>query len=371
MTYLTRVSIHAAHRIIRGALLLCLMPGLAAADQVDSLMDGMSDRQKAAQLLLVYHTTADFALQHQFGGVLIMRNMLARPDRLRSGLARLQRQPVGVLAAIDQEGGRVNRMSKLPGWKNVPSAKVMSAWPEARITTYAGRMAKALADLGINMNLAPVLDPSRDYQGRQAFMGKNKRSFGNDPGVIGAKAGAYIRGFKRHGIVSVSKHFPGYDVQTNSDHEIALSRAPMTSIKRNANIFAGLSSQVDAVMISSIHYTAINGGPAVLSSKILDWARRIHPQAILMTDDLWGTALRSWIRGKGSRGRDAEVLDLTRMALQSGNDMLMITHPQLAVKMKQRIGAWMKTDAAMRRRVDQAVERVLRLKQRMGLLNNR
>lgn len=360
---------NSTHRIIRGALVwLCLFPGFAGADRIDSLMADMSDQEKAAQLLLVYHTTADFASKHQFGGVLVMSNMLAQPGQLRGELARLQRQPIGVLVTIDQEGGRVNRMRKLPGWKKVPSAQTMSTWPEAKITDHAERLAKTLADLGVNMNLAPVLDPNRDYKGRLAFMGKSKRSFGGEPDVIAAKAGAYVRGFQRQGIVSVSKHFPGYDVQTNSDHEIAVSRAPLKVVKRNAQTFAGLANQVDGVMLSSIHFVAINGRPAVLSKKMLDWAREIHPRAILMTDDLWGTALRSWMRGKGSRGQDAEVLDLTRMALSAGNDMLMITHPQLAVKMKRQIGSWMKEDASMRRQVDQAAERVLRVKQRMGLL---
>lgn len=101
---------------------------------------------------------------------------------------------------------------------------------------------------------------------------------------------------------------------------------------------------------------------------MLDWARDIHPRAILMTDDLWGSALRSWIRSKGSRGEEAEVLALTREALRAGNDMLMITHPQLAVKMTRQIARWIKTDAALRRRVDEAVGRVLRVKQRMGLV---
>ncbi len=360
---------NSTHCIIRVALLwFCLLPSLAGADQIDSLMASMSDQQKAAQLLLVYHTTADFALKHQFGGILIMRNMLTKPGQLRAEVARLQRQPIRVLVTIDQEGGRVNRMSRLPGWKDVPSAQAISTWSEDKITDHAARMAKTLADLGINMNLAPVLDPSRDYKGRLAFMGKNKRSFGNEPDVISAKAGAYVRGFQQHGIASVSKHFPGYDVQTNSDHEIAVSHAPLKTVRRNAEIFAKLSSKIDGVMLSSIHFAAINGRPAVLSKKMLDWAREIHPRAILMTDDLWGTALRSWVRSKGSRGQQTEVLELARMALQSGNDMLMITHPQLAVKMKQQIGNWMRTDASMRWQVDQAVERILRVKQSMGLL---
>ncbi len=365
----TALLMNSTNFIIRIILLwFCLLPSLAGADRIDSLMAGMSDQQKAAQLLLVYHTTADFALKHQFGGILIMRNRLAKPSQLRTEIARLQRQPIGVLVTIDQEGGQVNRMSRLPGWKNVPSAQAMSAWSESKITDHAARMAKTLADLGINMNLAPVLDPSHDHKGRLAFMGKNKRSFGNNPDVISTKASAYIRGFQQHGIVSVSKHFPGYDVQTNSDHEIAVSHAPLQAVKRNAETFVKLANKIDGVMLSSIHFIAINGRPAVLSKKMLNWGRELHPGAILMTDDLWGTALRSWIRSKGTKGQQAEVLALTKMALQSGNDILMITHPQLAVKMKQQIGHWMKTDASMRRQVDQAVERVLRVKQRMGLL---
>jgi len=345
-----------------------LLPNSAAAGRVDSLIAGMSPQQKAAQLLLVYHTSAAFASKHGFGGVLIMRDMLASPAGLSRELKRLQRQPIGVLVAIDQEGGKVNRMSRLPGWKRVPSAAAMSGWPEQRITEQAARMAKQLAELGINMNLAPVLDPSHDHTGRLAFMGRKERSFGRDPDVISAKAGAYARGFSRHGIVTVSKHFPGYDVQTNSDHEIALSDAPLRALEHNVRAFSGLSEAVSGVMISSIHFTKINGRPAVLSKKMLDWARKLHPHAILMTDDLWGSALRSWIRTRGARGEAAEVLALTKEALRAGNDMLMITHPQLAVKMKRQIARWIKTDETLRRRVDEAVERVLRVKQRMGLL---
>lgn len=345
-----------------------LLPSSAGAGRIDSLISDMSAQQKAAQLLLVYHTTADFASKHGFGGVLIMRDMLTRPAELRRELKRLQRQPIGVLVTIDQEGGRVNRMSRLPGWKKVPSAKMMSVWPEKRITEQATRMAKTLADLGINMNLAPVLDPSRDHKGRSTFMGHNERSFGSDPDVISAKAGAYARGFRQQGIVSVSKHFPGYDVQNNSDHEIAISHAPLRALEYNVRAFAGLEKAVDGVMISSIHFKEVNGRPSVLSKKMLAWAREIHPHAILMTDDLWGSALRSWIRSKGSRGQEAEVLALAREALRAGNDILMITHPQLAVTMKQQIARWIKTDAALRRQVDEAVGRVLRVKQRMGLL---
>lgn len=350
------------------ALLLTLLPALSPAAPVDRLLNGMSDEKKAGQLLLVYHTSADFARKHGFGGVLVMQNMLKKPQKLRAGLANLQKQNIGVIVAIDQEGGLVNRMKPLPGWKKVASAETMSGWSNEKITALAEKMGKELKRQGINMNLAPVLDPSHDHTGRLAFMGQKQRAFGKAPERIAEKAGAYIIGFENQGIAAVSKHFPGYDVLTNSDHEIAVSKAPMKALRRNVKSFERLSGKVEGVMISSIHFESVNGKPAVLSPRMLEWARQIHPDAILMTDDLWGEALRSWIRGHGKKGKTAEVLGLTKLALDAGNDMLMITHPQLAVKMKKQIAVWMRQDPAFRGKVEKAVRRILNAKRRMGLL---
>jgi beta-N-acetylhexosaminidase len=201
-------------------------------------------------------------------------------------------------------------------------------------------------------------------------MGQKQRSFGRDIDARVKKASAYVEGFRRHRIASVSKHFPGYDVLTNSDHEIAVSDAPRKVIEHNITAFAEVASSVDGVMMSSIQFSAVNGKPAVLSPAMAGWARQLHPDSVLMTDDLWGTALRSWIRDDQNKTtKDTQVLGLTRLAIDAGNDVLMITFPQKAVLMKKQIVSWMKKDSAFQDKVNAAVRRVLTIKQRIGLLN--
>ncbi len=354
--------------LLSGFLLLCCQT-VFATQQVDLIMQNMTDEQKAAQLILVYYTTPEFILEHEFGGVLIMQNMLRDADKLKFDLKRVQAlSKTGVFVSIDQEGGRVNRMKLLPGWRKTPSAKTLSTWPNKKIEDHAARMASALHDLGINLNLAPVLDPGVDYMGDEAFMARKQRSFGTGIEQIVPKAGAYISGFQSYGIGSVSKHFPGYDVQTNSDHEVAISQASLQQVKKNILPFQSLATDVLGVMISSVQYEKFADAPAVMSRKLVNLARQSHPYAILMTDDLWGTALRSWIQKKGKTTNNAQVLGLTRSALDAGNDMLMMTYPQKAVLMKEAISQWMKQDDNFRKRVNAAVYHVLSNKEKIGLL---
>jgi len=340
-----------------------------ASPQVDQIMADMSDEEKAAQLILVYYTNAEFIVDNEFGGVLIMQNMLKDPDKLKAGLQEMQSSSKrGVLVSIDQEGGRVNRMKLLPEWGKVPSAKEMSTWSDVRITEFAMEVAEPLNGLGINLNLAPVLDPGLDYLGEKTFMAKKQRSFGSDSNQISLKAGAYIKGFQQYNIASVSKHFPGYDVQTNSDHEVAISQASFENVRKNIQPFQKLASEVNGVMVSSIHYEKFSEAPAVMSKKMVGLARKTNPDAILMTDDLWGKALRSWVEEKGNTTNNQQVLALTRSALDAGNDMLMITFPEKAVLMKEAIVDWMKEDENFRKRVNDSVYRILQNKEKMGLI---
>ncbi len=349
-------------------LLILISRNTEASDSVRQVMDRMTDEQKAAQLILVYYTDPAFVSDNDFGGVLIMQNMLKHPGTLKAGLARMQeRSHIGVLVSIDQEGGRVNRMKRLPGWEKTPSAAEMSRWPAERIRNHAKRMARVLHDMGINMNLAPVLDPATDHEKKPTFMALKKRSFGNPPDDVVEKAGAYVEGFQSQGIISISKHFPGYDVVQNSDHEIAISRAPSWAIQSHVIPFQRLARKVSGVMLSSIIYEKYTSNPAVFSSRFTNTARNLHPDGLLITDDLWGRALRLWTREKKE---DDQILTLTYRAIKTGNDLLMMTHPQKAVLMKAAIVNWMKEEPEFRSRVDDAVRRVLMLKSRMGLVKD-
>ena len=143
---------------------------LSLEDRVDELLYHMSNAEKAAQLIMVYFAGEAFVSEHQFGGVLVMQNMLKDQTKITNELAALQsNSKAGVFVAIDQEGGIVNRIKRLPGWNKTPSAKVMREWDTAKITELTNRIGIQLNEIGINMNLAPVLDPSLDYKGPVSY----------------------------------------------------------------------------------------------------------------------------------------------------------------------------------------------------------
>jgi hypothetical protein len=185
---------------------------------IEFLLGTMTMEEKAGQMILVYHSDYEFLSAHKPGGVLIMQNMLEKPSALRAQLLHAQEKlPIPLFVAIDQEGGAVNRLSPLTGWKKTPSAQKLSAWDPDSIRAYSRQVGAKLKHLGINMNLAPVMDPAMNHQGIETFMGLKSRSFGKDAEHIVPAARAFIEGFSDQNILCVAKHFPGYDAPTNSD----------------------------------------------------------------------------------------------------------------------------------------------------------
>ena len=333
--------------------------------KVDNLVYEMSNAEKAAQMIMVYYSGDKFVTEHQFGGVLIMQNMLKKPDEVVASLKRMQAtSKIEVFVSIDQEGGKVNRMKRLPGWSKVPSAKAIRDWESNEITDLTTKIAKQLQQVGINMNLAPVLDPSIDYMGRSTFMEQSSRSFGENGSEIIPDARAFISGFSTHRVMTINKHFPGYDVASNSDHDIAVSQAPFENILENTSSFTALAQASDGVMMSSILFADTDDKPAVLSEMMVGWARALYGDGLILTDDLWGVALRSWISPESNIKNypDEEFLKMVKMALLAGNDILMITYPQKAVLMKEAIAEWMLYDEQVAFRVNESVRRIVKIK---------
>jgi beta-N-acetylhexosaminidase len=343
------------------------------SDIAKAMVQELTTEDKAAQMLLVYHSPVDFMLQHKFGGSLIMSNMLKKPEALAKDIAQLQSQaPIPVLITIDQEGGQVDRMKVLEGVNPMARAESLSAWSADSIVEYTRSWAKKMRQLGINTNLAPVLDPSIDYTGSHTFMKEKGRAFGKDSAQIVPPALAFIKGFYQEQVLCITKHFPGYDVQTNSDHELAVSLADSMAIKQQIKAFAGTQTQAGGVMMNSIHYTQFSQKPAVFDSTIVGWAREVYPDAIIMTDDLWGTALRAFIAQQpevhSTKYPARHLQALTLAAFDAGNDMLMITFPAKAVLMKKYIAEACKKDPARMQKLNEATYRIILAKLKAGLL---
>lgn len=337
------------------------------------LWNSMTIKQKAAQMVMVYMTPSDFMIKNEFGGILVMKNHLKKLDNFKENLKKVNSTlMVPPLVAVDQEGGLVNRVSVInPKWERTPSAKAMRVMSNEKIDSIARDIGAGMKEIGINVNLAPVLDPAKDSRNKNSFMEDSDRSWGSDT-TNANKVRSFVRGMSQSGIACVSKHFPGYDSWSNSDHQIAVSSTPQEKIQKNVQFFKALANDIPITMMSSVGFVRISNRPAVFEPKIVKMARDMSPETVILTDDLWGVSLRAWISGfervqsKNYPAKDFKKLVLT--ALNAGNDMFMITYPKKAVDMVNILTNLSKQNKKYRTRVEESAARILKMKHKAGLI---
>ena len=343
-------------------------------DELMPLWNSLTVKQKAAQMVMVYMTPASFMLEHEFGGYLVMKSHLKHLDKFRENIRTVNdSMRIKPLVATDQEGGLVNRIAAIDArWAHTPSAKQMRVMSEDSIRTLAREIGTALDNVGINLNLAPVLDPAKDSRGKDSFMEESKRSWGTD--TVGApKVRAFVQGMRESNVACVSKHFPGYDSWTNSDHQIAVSATPKAKIARNVEFFKALSNDIPVTMMSSVRFIRISNRPAVFEPKIVKMAREMSPETVILTDDLWGVSLRAWVSGTervtSKTYPKKDFRKLIRTALMAGNDMFMITYPQKAVEMVAYMESLSRQSSKYKERIEESCARILKMKYKAGLFN--
>lgn len=337
------------------------------------LWNSMTIKQKAAQMVMVYLSPAKFLIENEFGAVLVMKNHLkdtaAFKQKIIDANANLK---VPLLVATDQEGGLVNRLGGISKkWSSAPSAKEMRTMSEDSITAISKSIGEELINLGINLNLAPVLDPAYDHRKKKSFIEESNRSWELDS-TSGDKVRAFVNGMRESGVSCVSKHFPGYDSWTNSDHQIAISASPKAKIEHNVEFFKRQSDIIPVTMMSSVRFVRVSSKPAVFEPKIVKMAREMSPETVILTDDLWGVSLRAWISGtervKGKNYPKKDFKKLVKTALDAGNDMFMITYPAKAVEMINYLNAMAKQSSKYKVRIEESAARILKMKYNAGLI---
>ena len=343
-------------------------------DELMPLWNSMSMRQKAGQMIMVFLTSPQFIIENELGGVLITGKHLRSFDNYKERMDEIDSNlKIPLFTALDQEGGIVNRLASFSdNWRHTPSALEMRRMDTTQIRTLAKKIGRALKDIRINMNLAPVLDPSKDHRGTNSFMEESRRSWGNDT-TNAYKIRAFVHGMRDNGVICVSKHFPGYDAWTNSDLQIAISASPKEKIEQNISFFKTLSKDIPVTMMSSVHFLRISSRPAVFDANIVKMARKNSPDMVMLTDDLWGTSLRAWASGKTQipprkTYPDKDFKRLVTAIIDAGNDILMISYTSKAKDIINIMMELSDKSSKYKKRIEESAARILKLKYKMGLL---
>ena len=190
-----------------------------------------------------------------------------------------------LLLAVDQEGGRVQRLRQ--GFVRLPAMRALADNPNAEyLAEQCGWiMATEVLAVGLDLSFAPVLD--LDYQ-RSAVVGT--RSFEGDPERAAVLAGAFIRGMNSAGMAATGKHFPGHGwAEADSHVAIPTDERSLEQIRANDLVpFARLSKQLAAVMPAHVIYPQVDVQPAGFSRRWLQDILRGELQfdGVIFSDDL-------------------------------------------------------------------------------------
>jgi beta-N-acetylhexosaminidase len=196
--------------------------------RVQQIMAGMSLDQKLGQLIMLEYLGNSYAgsglqymIARQFvGGFMYQEsnhNFEVPYDKIDqvAGFSRraMNDARIPLLIATDQEGGQVNRLYIFHGY--LPSAEAMAATGNPHVALDQGtQAAKWMLQLGINADLAPVVDVHTvDPPVLQS------RMFGSDPRSVALYAGAYLNGLQNNGVMGCLKHFPGLGAVTSDPHD--------------------------------------------------------------------------------------------------------------------------------------------------------
>ena len=338
------------------------------------LLATLTLEQKIGQMLMLGFggtdgsgAIGDLVRRRHTGNVVLLGPNVRTPAQLQAlsehlqNLARTANGGVGMLIAVDQEGGTVQRLHAA-GFPWLPSARQTAAERDpALVTRRAVATAHDLRGVGINTNLAPVLDVN-DNPANPVI---GTRAFGTDVQTVTAFGLAALEGLAQGGVASVVKHFPGHGNTAQDSHftlpYVAKSDTALRAVEL-APFRAAVQRGVDAVMVAHVVYTAWDGRlPASLSPRIVTGILReeLGFSGVVITDDLNMGA----ITGRYGPGEAA------LLAVEAGVDMLLIAGPPASqVAMFDALLAAVRDGRIAVSRIDASVERILALKQKQGLV---
>lgn len=222
---------------------------------------------------------------------------IASPDQLRKLVADLKDLAANpLLVTVDQEGGRVARLKNRHGFPPTVSASFLGNTDHRDTTAaYAAATARTLAKMGINVNLAPVVDLNINPE--NPIIGGIERSFSADPEKVTRHARVFIKSHNRHGVLTTLKHFPGHGSSEADSH---LGMVDVTEVWTENELvpYRRLieSGDVDMIMTAHIFNEKWDSDyPATLSKPVLTGILRedLGFDGVILSDDMQMEAIRA------------------------------------------------------------------------------
>ncbi|MEA2120143.1 beta-N-acetylhexosaminidase [Halovibrio sp. HP20-50] len=262
-------------------------------------------------------------LEPTVGGVILFARNVENGYQVRKLCSDIRRVRADLLLAVDQEGGRVQRikegLTRLPPMARIGESYRANPDDGLALAKDAGwLLGMEMAACGLDLSFAPVLDVE---SGLSSVIGD--RSFSSDPQHVAKLGSAFIDGLHDAGMAAVGKHFPGHGgVAADSHVSMPVDDRSLEVIKKHDLVpFAHLAGQLEGVMPAHVIYSAFDSRPAGFSPSWLGMLREsLGFKGCVFSDDLS-------MAGAHEAG---EPRERARAALAAGCDMLLVCNDRKA-----------------------------------------
>jgi len=312
--------------------------------------------------------------QHHLGGVILFdydvalkkpqRNIQspAQVKKLVEQLQQFAHKPL--LVAIDYEGGMINRLGEQLGFPKTVSFAYLGKVNDMNVTRqHAMEMAHTLAQLGINLNMAPVVDLA--LNAHNPIIARHQRSFSADPEIVTRQALEFIKAHHRYNILTTLKHFPGHGSSTTDSHQ-GFVDVTQTWSRQELQPYINIlqADKVDAIMTAHVFNAHLDPhDPATLSYPIMNGLLRqqLNYNGVVISDDMQMKAIR----------QHYDLKTALHKAITAGVDIIVfgnntgVFEAEITLKAKTLIQQLVEAGQISTSHIDAAYQRICRLKQKV------
>jgi beta-N-acetylhexosaminidase len=274
--------------------------------------------------------------------------------------------PIPLLIAIDQEGGKVNRLKDKYGFpKSITAEALGKSNSLDSVRFYSEATASTIAGLGINVNFAPVVDLAANPA--NPVIVKHGRAFSNNEDSVVMLAREVVIQHRKYGVLTSLKHFPGHGSSVADTH-LGIADVTNTWTERELIPYQRLISEgyADAVMSSHIVNRNLDkeGRPGTLSEEILTGIlrNRLNFDGVIFSDDMQMHAIT----------KHYGLEEAVRLAINGGIDIMTFSNniygseERTVEKVHTVIRKMVQSGAIKPERIDASYRRIMELKQKLS-----
>lgn len=334
-------------------------------------IENLTLEEKVGQMFMVGLDNIDYLknienliIKYKIGGVLLYKKDYKNYKELNNLVNRLRKigkqNKIPLFIAIDQEGGRVNRMPN--DFKNLPSAYKLASFDKKNLVEKASDITgKMLEKTGFNLNFAPVLDIKR-FENNHAI---GDRAFSEDFNIVTKCGLIYINNMKKHNIVPVIKHYPGHGA-TKKDSHFALPTIDDSDKKLEKEDLIpfkkAIENNADVMLVGHLRIKNVTHGyPASMSkSFVRKYIRKANKyNGVIITDDIRMKAIRILYGTKRSLYK----------AFKAGNDIVLFKYKIGDEELIDKIIKDVKDNTRKIAKINRSIRRILKVKEKYKIEN--